>query len=67
MLNSGAFFANSKDEVHAFYDTALRLGGVDGGAPGYRPEYGEPYYGCFLFDPDGHKIEATFWDAPPPA
>jgi len=20
------------------------------------------YYGCFIIDPDGHKIEATFWD-----
>jgi hypothetical protein len=20
------------------------------------------YYGCFLRDPDGHKIEAAFWD-----
>ena len=62
-----AFFANSKDEVQAFYDTAVRLGGRDGGTPGQRPEYGEPYYGCFVYDLDGHKIEATYWDAPPPA
>jgi hypothetical protein len=27
------------------------------------PEYGEPYYGCFVRDLDGHKIEATFWDS----
>jgi len=23
---------------------------------------GAPYYGCFVRDPDGHKIEASFWD-----
>lgn len=62
-----AFFANSKDEVQAFYAAALSLGATDGGGPGHRPEYGEPYYGCFVTDPDGHKIEATYWDAPPPA
>ena len=57
-----SFFANSKDEVHAFYDKALELGAADDGPPGPRPQYGEPYYGCFVRDPDGHKIEATFWD-----
>ena len=57
-----AFFANSRDEVHAFYETALAEGGTDDGAPGPRPDYGEPYYGCFVRDPDGHKIEAAFWD-----
>ncbi len=57
-----SFFANSKEEVHAFYDTAIAAGGSDDGAPGPRPDYGEPYYGCFIRDPDGHKLEATFWD-----
>ncbi|MEH2120583.1 hypothetical protein [Nostoc sp.] len=32
------------------------------GAPGGRSDYSEPYYGCFVRDPDGHKIEAAFWD-----
>jgi len=56
------FIAKSKLEVHAFYDAALAVGGLDEGAPGPRPIYGEPYYGCFILDPDGHKIEASFWD-----
>lgn len=34
----------------------------DEGAPGGRLEYSEPYYGCFVRDPDGHKVEAAFWD-----
>lgn len=56
------FLAWSKAEVQAFYDAALEAGGIDEGAPGPRPDYGEPYYGCFVRDPDGHKIEAAFWD-----
>lgn len=56
------FIAPTKAAVHAFYETALAKGGVDEGAPGGRPDYSEPYYGCFVRDLDGHKIEASFWD-----
>lgn len=56
------FIANSKAQVHAFYEAALAAGGRDDGAPGPRPIYGDPYYGCFIIDLDGHKIEASFWD-----
>lgn len=57
------FIASSKDEVHAFHEAALNAGGADNGAPGPRPLYGDPYYGCFIIDPDGHRIEASFWDS----
>ena len=60
-----SFFASSRDEVQAFHAAALAHGGSDEGAPGPRPQYGEPYYGCFIRDPDGHKLEATFWDERP--
>ncbi|MGH8719685.1 MAG: VOC family protein [Burkholderiales bacterium] len=56
------FVAPNKEAVHAFFAAALAAGGKDEGAPGPRPDYGEPYYGCFIRDPDGHKIEAAFWD-----
>lgn len=56
------FFAISKDQVDAFFNAAVAAGARDDGAPGPRQEYGEPYYGCFVRDPDGHKIEAAFWD-----
>jgi catechol 2,3-dioxygenase-like lactoylglutathione lyase family enzyme len=56
------FFAESKVQVDAFYQAALAAGAPDEGPPGARPDYGEPYYGCFVRDPDGHKIEATYWD-----
>jgi catechol 2,3-dioxygenase-like lactoylglutathione lyase family enzyme len=56
------FVAASKDVVHAFWDAAIAAGAKPDGEPGPRPDYGAPYYGCFVRDPDGHKIEATFWD-----
>jgi catechol 2,3-dioxygenase-like lactoylglutathione lyase family enzyme len=56
------FIAPTKEAVHAFYEAALAAGGKDEGAPGGRPDYSEPYYGCFVRDPDGHKVEAAFWD-----
>ena len=57
------FIAESKEQVHAFWDAAVSMGATPNGEPGPRPHYGEPYYGCFVLDLDGHKIEATFWDA----
>ncbi len=56
------FIANSKAQVHAFHEAALSCGGTDDGAPGPRPDYGEAYYGCFIRDLDGNKIEATYWN-----
>jgi len=56
------FIADSKELVDTFHAAALTAGGKDAGAPGPRPDYGKPYYGCFIIDPDGHKIEAAFWD-----
>jgi catechol 2,3-dioxygenase-like lactoylglutathione lyase family enzyme len=53
-----SFLANSIDEVNAFHAKAIELGGKDDGAPGYRPEYTETYYGAFVRDLDGNKIEA---------
>ena len=57
-----AFIAPTKEAVHAFYEAALAAGGTDEGKPGGRKDYGEPYYGCFVRDLDGNKIEAAFWD-----
>lgn len=57
-----AFLAPSRDAVHAFWDAAMTEGASPDGEPGPRPHYGAPYYGCFVRDPDGHKIEAMYWD-----
>ena len=53
------FIAPSRESVDAFHAAGLQAGGVDEGAPGPRPDYGPGYYGAFLRDPDGHKVEAA--------
>jgi catechol 2,3-dioxygenase-like lactoylglutathione lyase family enzyme len=56
------FLAQSKAEVEAFFKEAIAAGATEDGDPGHRHDYGEPYYGCFVRDLDGHKIEAASWD-----
>lgn len=54
-----AFSAEDRETVQAFYETALKAGGKDNGAPGLRPEYHDHYYGAYVLDPDGHNIEVV--------
>jgi len=56
-----AFEARSSDEVKAFHKAALAAGGKDNGRPGYR-DYWPGYYAAFAYDPDGHNIEAVWYD-----
>ena len=58
-----SFLADSAEAVNAFHAAALEAGAANEGEPGRRPHYGPAYYGCFVRDPDGHKIEAMYWDA----
>ncbi|HEX3675166.1 MAG TPA: VOC family protein [Rhizomicrobium sp.] len=53
------FIAKSKGAVMKFHDAALKAGGSNNGEPGPRPDYGSKYYGAFIYDLDGNKIEAT--------
>ncbi len=53
-----AFRAGNMDVVNAFHDAAVSAGGTDNGPPGLRPHFHPDYYGAFVFDPDGHNIEA---------
>lgn len=53
-----AFGATSREQVDAFFLAALDQGGVEDGRPGLRTEYHPDYYGAFVRDPDGNKIEA---------
>jgi catechol 2,3-dioxygenase-like lactoylglutathione lyase family enzyme len=52
------FSAKNRAEVRAFYEAAIAAGGTDNGPPGPRPMYHPDYYGAFVFDPEGHGIEA---------
>jgi len=54
-----AFAAATRADVDAFYQAAIAAGGRDNGGPGLRPDYHANYYGAFVFDPDGHNIEAV--------
>ena len=54
-----AFLANSHAMVDAFYAAALANGGTDEGAPGPRPQYHKHYYGAYVRDPDGNKLQAV--------
>ena len=56
-----AFEAASREQVHAFHAAALAAGAKDNGAPGYR-DYWPGYYAAFVHDPDGHNIEAVWYD-----
>lgn len=53
-----AFTANTRAAVDAFFVAAVGRGGVEDGPPGLRPHYHPTYYGAFVHDPDGNKIEA---------
>ncbi len=55
-----AFSAGSKEEVVAFHATAIKAGGIDHGAPGYRTKYHTGYYAAFILDLDGNNIEALY-------
>ena len=54
-----AFAAENREQVRAFHRAALAAGGRDNGGPGVRTKYHPDYYGAFVFDPDGHNIEAV--------
>jgi len=56
-----AFEASSRKQVEGFYQAGLEAGAKDNGAPGYR-NYSPGYFAAFLLDPDGHNIEAVWYD-----
>jgi catechol 2,3-dioxygenase-like lactoylglutathione lyase family enzyme len=58
-----AFQARNRKMVDEFHALALRNGGKSDGAPAIRPEYDAHYYGAFVLDPDGNKIEAVSYSA----
>ncbi|MFL6845975.1 MAG: VOC family protein [Allosphingosinicella sp.] len=58
-----SFRARDRAQVHAFYETARAQGGRDAGPPGERSHYTAGFYGCFVLDLDGYKIEAVAREA----
>lgn len=55
--------ARSEDIVRTFHATALANGGTDDGAPGPRAAAMTAYFGAFVRDPDGNRLEAATFPA----
>jgi catechol 2,3-dioxygenase-like lactoylglutathione lyase family enzyme len=53
------FKAATRKQVDSFYYRGLAAGGQSDGKPGVRPQYHEQYYGAFLIDPAGNRVEAV--------
>ena len=60
-----AFDADSREQVDAFFDTAIANGATSRGEPGVWTAYSERYYGAFVNDLHGNNVEAV-WHAPEP-
>ena len=58
-----AFQTPDRQTVRRFYECALANGATDEGAPGIRENYNANYYGAFVRDLDGNKIEAVTFTA----
>ncbi len=54
-----AMRAKDRATVDAFYKAAMAAGAKDNGKPGLRTDYHPNYYAAFVFDPDGHNLEAV--------
>ena len=54
-----AYLVERRATVDAFHAAALANGGSDEGAPGLRPHYHPNYYGAYVRDPDGNKLQAV--------
>ena len=54
-----AFKTDSRAKVDAFHRAALEHGGTHEGKPGLRTHYHPNYYGAYVRDPDGNKIQAV--------
>jgi len=53
--------ASSEEAVRQFHAAALSQGGKTAGDPGPRQAAFTTYFGAFIFDADGNKIEAVYF------
>jgi catechol 2,3-dioxygenase-like lactoylglutathione lyase family enzyme len=53
------FTADTRAQVDAFYEAAIKAGARDNGKPGVREHYHPNYYGAFVIDLNGVNLEAV--------
>ncbi len=54
-----ALYMENPEQVDAFYQKAIELGGTDEGKPGFRPaEADKGFYAGYFRDLDGNKLNA---------
>jgi len=53
-----SFIAPTVESIHHWYQACLDNGGTCNGLPGPRAHYHSGYYGAFVIDPNGWRIEA---------
>jgi catechol 2,3-dioxygenase-like lactoylglutathione lyase family enzyme len=58
-----AFLFDNTDMIDRLYQIAMREGGTSEGEPGFRPQYGDGFYGAYVRDPDGNKIAFVCYHA----
>lgn len=58
------FMGRGRRSVDEFYRVAMANGAKDAGSPGWRKDYADDYYAAYVYDPDGHKIEALAYVSP---
>lgn len=51
-----AFLISEPQQIDEIYEIVMQHGGSDEGAPGFRPQYGDGFYGAYVRDPDGNKL-----------
>jgi|ERR1041385_4946254 catechol 2,3-dioxygenase-like lactoylglutathione lyase family enzyme len=54
-----AFGAKTPEAVDAAFASAMANGATASREPGRRTDISNTYYGCIVFDPDGHKLEVV--------
>lgn len=61
-----AFATLTRAVVDAFYQAALKAGGIDNGPPAVRHRYHPHYYAAYVLDPDGINVEVVCQQPPTP-
>ena len=54
-----AFAAETRAQVNEFHAAAIAAGAYNNGTPSVRWQFHPNYYGGYVYDPNGHNIQAV--------